>query len=281
MFLFILTAITLLAFAANSLLCRMALGGDLIDPVSFTAIRLISGALVLLPISRIFTEPTLEKGSGSWGSGLALFGYAAAFSLAYISLSTGIGALILFGAVQITMISAALIAGERLGVPQWMGSIIALAGLVYLVLPGISSPNPIGAVLMCVSGISWGVYSIRGKGVSTPVSMTGGNFIRAALMGLILCGIAFSWFHLEPEGIVLALVSGGLTSGLGYVLWYKALRDLTTTQASVVQLLVPALAAFGGVVLLSEQVGFRLISASVLILGGVALAVMRRQRSPV
>lgn len=274
----VLTAVTLIAFAANSLLCRMALGGHLIDPVSFTTIRLVSGALALITISRVFGESKMpQKIKGSWGSGLALFAYAAAFSLSYVSLSTGIGALILFGSVQMTMIGAALKSGEKIGPMQWVGSVAAICGLIYLVLPGISAPDPLGAILMCVSGIAWGVYSIRGKGVSSPVTMTAGNFTRSAPMAVIASVVAFSSVHLITFGILLALISGVVTSGLGYVLWYKTLRSLTTTQASVVQLVVPVLAAFGGVAFLSEQVSARLIVASAMILGGVALAVVKRK----
>jgi drug/metabolite transporter (DMT)-like permease len=273
----LLTALTLVAFAANSLLCRMALGGNLIDPASFTALRLVSGALALAPISRMVAEAKEpQKTTGSWASGLALFAYAAAFSLAYVSLTTGTGALILFGAVQVTMIGAALKSGEHLGPVQWIGSLAAVGGLVYLVLPGISAPDPIGALLMCVAGIAWGVYSIRGKGVLAPVILTAVNFRRAAPWALVASAAAFSSLHLTPAGILLALTSGAITSGLGYVLWYRALAGLTTTQASVVQLVVPVLAAFGGVALLSEQVTVRLISASALILGGVGMVVVRR-----
>jgi drug/metabolite transporter (DMT)-like permease len=180
----ILSAFTLTAFAANSLLCRMALGGDLIDPVSFTTLRLVSGALALAPISRVVAESKApQKTKGSWGSGFALFTYAAAFSLAYVSLSTGMGALILFGSVQVTMISAALKSGEKLGSVQWVGSIVAISGLIYLVLPGISAPDPIGALLMGIAGIAWGVYSIRGKDVSAPVSMN--RYVRARICPLV------------------------------------------------------------------------------------------------
>lgn len=271
----LLTTFTLLAFAANSLLCRMALGEDLIDPLSFTAIRLVSGAVALVPIARLAAESkTPRAAAGSWGSGLALFTYAAAFSLAYVSLGAGVGALILFGSVQVTMLGAAVKSGETLGPVQWLGSAVAIGGLTYLVLPGISAPDPVGAMLMCVAGIAWGVYSIRGRGVSAPVAMTAGNFLRAAPLALVVGAVALSSVHLEPRGILLALISGVVTSGLGYVLWYKALRSLTTVRASVVQLLVPVLAAFGGVAFLSEQVSVRLVIASILILGGVALAIL-------
>lgn len=277
----VLTALALVAFAANSLLCRMALGGDRIDPVSFTTLRLVSGALVLAVLARkvMRREPTPGP-AGSWGSGVALFAYALAFSLAYQSLTTGMGALILFGAVQVTMLGAALAAGEALGALQWVGSAAAVGGLVYLVLPGMAAPDPTGALLMGAAGVAWGVYSIRGRGASRPVRMTAGNFLRSAPLTLVVSAAALSSARLSPSGILLALASGIVTSGLGYVLWYSALRSLTTTQAAVVQLLVPVLAAFGGVALLSERVSVRLVAASSLILGGVALAVWRRSPAP-
>ena len=276
---FILLAFTLLAFAANSLLCRMALGGQLIDPVSFTTLRLGSGALALILISRLVAESeTAQKTTGSWSSGFALFAYAAAFSLAYVSLSTGMGALILFGSVQVTMMGAALKSGEKPGPVQWVGLAAAMAGLTYLVLPGIAAPDPFGAVLMCVSGIAWGVYSLRGKGVSAPVAMTAGNFARSAPMAIVASAVAFASIEMQPVGVLLAVTSGVVTSGLGYVLWYTTLRSLTTTQASVAQLTVPVIAAFGGVMFLAEEVTVRLMTASVLILGGVALAITRRKR---
>ena len=270
-----LTTLTLIAFAANSLLCRMALGDNLIDPVSFTSLRLISGALALIPISRIVPEPEPQK--GSWASAVALFAYAAAFSLAYVSLNAGMGALILFGSVQVTMIAAALRSGERLLIVQWAGAAAAVGGLIYLLLPGISAPDPVGVVLMGLSGIAWGVYSIRGKGVTAPVAMTAGNFLRTTPMTVLASVLALSTLYVAPTGVLLALISGIVTSGVGYVLWYRSLPRLTTTQASVVQLTVPVIAAFGGVAFLSEQVSMRLIASSVMILGGVALVVVRRR----
>jgi drug/metabolite transporter (DMT)-like permease len=270
----------MIAFAANSLLCRMALAPRLIDPVSFTALRLGSGALALALI--VWGAAGRAPGAtpavrGSWASGIALFAYAAAFSLAYLSLDAGMGALILFASVQVTMITAALAAGERLGSWQWAGLAAAVGGLVYLVSPGIAAPAPLGALLMAASGASWGIYSIRGRGVSAPVRMTAGNFARAAPLaaGASALGLVAFPPHAERAGILLALVSGIVTSGLGYVLWYRALRGLSTTQASIVQLTVPVIAAFGGVLFLSERVSPRLVVASALILGGVALTVLR------
>lgn len=275
----LLTTFSLIAFAANSLLCRMALGDGLIDPISFTTIRLTSGALTLLILSQILNNSQAkQKTKSSFSSGLALFAYATAFSLAYITLSTGTGALILFGAVQITMFAAGLKQGENLRIAQWLGSITALGGLVYLVLPGLQAPDPFGAGLMAISGIAWGIYSIRGRNVSFPIQMTTGNFLKATPLTLLFSLVTISSIHLQTRGIILALISGIITSGLGYVIWYKALKGLTTTQASVVQLIVPILASFAGVVFLSEIITVRLLSASALILGGVALAVIKRNK---
>lgn len=276
----VLTAFTLIAFAANSLLCRMALGGNLIDPVSFTAFRLISGVAILLPIAHLsarrMARPPQRR--GSWGSGLALFAYAFAFSLAYLTLDTGMGALILFGAVQATMLAAGLRSGERPHPAQWLGLAAALGGLAYLVSPGLAAPDPLGALLMMVSGIAWGIYSLRGKGAGAPVLATAGNFTRAAPVASAVFVAAIATIDMDPAGVLLAVVSGAVTSGLGYVLWYMALEGLTTTRAAIVQLLVPVIAAFGGVVVLAETVTLRLVTASVLILGGVALAVLFRAR---
>ena len=284
--LILITFVTLVAFAANSLLCRMALGPGWIDPASFTILRLASGALILALIVAVRhrgSDSGQRQGNsaeaGSWGSGLALFAYAGAFSWAYLTLSTGTGALILFGAVQVTMIGAALKAGERLGVGQWLGFWTAVGGFVYLVLPGLEAPDPLGAALMTLSGMAWGIYSIRGKGVKTPVLMTAGNFARSvppAVMFMVV-SLLYRAPVFEPRGVALALISGTVTSGLGYVLWYRALRSLTTTSASVLQLLVPVLAAVAGVIFLSEPLGLRLVIASVLILGGVGAVVTGRR----
>jgi len=277
----VLTALALLAFAANSLLCRMALGGDWIDPVSFTVIRLASGALVLWPLARLAREPAKAGQGGSWWSALALFTYAIGFSLAYVSLETGTGALILFGLVQLTMLVAAWRGGERWSALQWLGFTAAVLGLTWLVAPGVTAPSPLGAALMGAAGIAWGFYSIRGRGVAAPVAMTAGNFLRAVPMALVACLLAVSMLDVRPRGLVLALVSGALTSGIGYVIWYRVLPRLTTAQASVLQLLVPALAATGGVVVLAEPVTTRLLVATALILGGVAMAIRAgRRRRP-
>ncbi len=272
-----LTGLTLVAFAANSLLCRMALGAELIDPATFTTVRLVSGALVLVLLTRLAgAERTTSGGSGSWMSAVALFAYALTFSLAYVTLDAGIGALLLFGAVQATMIGVGLVSGDRPRAGEWLGLVTAVGGLVYLVAPGLTAPDPLGALLMAASGVAWGVYSLRGRGATAPVLTTAGNFARTVPMALVASALAWSLFHAEARGVVLALVSGVVTSGLGYVIWYQALRGLTATRAAIVQLLVPVLAAFGGVWVLDERVTLRLGIASLLILGGVAVAVIAR-----
>lgn len=278
----LLTASALVAFAANSLLCRMALRGGEIDPRSFTALRVASGAAVLVALGQARRGRAgggLPR-AGSWVSALALFAYAAAFSLAYVTLDTGVGALILFGTVQVTMLAAALAAGERLGLVPCSGLLLGIGGLVYLVLPGITAPDPLGAALMAVAGAAWGVYSVRGRGAAASVAMTAGNFLRATPLALLFGAAGWSSVHLEWSGAVLAILSGSVTSGLGYVVWYRALRDLGTAHASIVQLLVPVLAAFGGVAFLSEELTPRLGIASAFILGGVALAVRPRSSPP-
>jgi len=273
----LVTAFTLVAFATNSLLCRLALGAHLIDPVTFSTVRLLSGAIVLVPLSWLGGKRQEKpKSQGSWLSALALFVYALAFSLAYISLHAGIGALILFGTVQATMIGTGLKSGEQPHVFQWLGLFTALGGLAYLVAPGITAPDRIGALLMFVAGIAWGIYSLRGRKVLSPVSATAANFLRTLPMAAVVSAIAISSVHVHVTGIILAVVSGSVTSGLGYALWYRALPGLTTAQAAIVQLMVPILAAFGGIAFLGEHLSVRLAIASVLVLGGVAMAVLNR-----
>ena len=268
----LLTAISLIAFAANSLLCRMALGNGLIDPVSFTMLRLVSGMLILIPVSKLLSEPSsTNKQGAAWVSGLALFCYAGAFSLGYVTITASMGTLILVGAVQITMLGWALVRGEKLGALRWLGSAISMGGLVYLVLPGVSAPDPIGALLMLISGTAWGVYSIRGRGAPSPISMTAKNFLWATPIAFLASLMFHSSVHLETRGILLAVCSGSVTSALGYIIWYRALRHLSTSAASIVQLLIPVLTAFGGVLFLSEVITTRLLIASALILGGVAM----------
>jgi drug/metabolite transporter (DMT)-like permease len=270
------TATALVAFAANSWLCRAALRGGSIDPVAFTTLRVASGALLLWPLAR-WLEP---GGGGSWRSGAALFAYAIAFSLAYVVLDTGTGALILFGAVQVTMIGAGMLHGERPAIRQWVGLAAALGGLVWLVSPGLSAPHPAGALSMAAAGAAWGAYSLRGRGQSRPIAETAGNFLRATPLALAASAVASlgsgSW-RPGATGVLLAIASGTLTSGLGYAVWYAAVRGLSSTTAAIVQLAVPLLAAVGGVALLGERASLRLALASVPILGGVALALRGRR----
>jgi len=272
----LLTTATMVAFAANSVLCRLALGDAAIDAASFTTLRLISGAIMLLIVSRVASRKRAAGSGGNWFSAAVLFVYAAAFSFAYISLSAGTGALILFGTVQATMILVALRTGERPHPLEWLGLVAALGGLVYMVLPGLSAPSPSGSALMAAAGIAWGVYSLRGRGATDPTQAITASFVRALPFVLILSAITFRGVSLSPRGAVLAVISGALTSGLGYVLWYIALKGLTVTRAAIVQLSVPVIAAAGGVVFLAENVSSRLIISSVMILGGVALSVTAR-----
>lgn len=278
----ILTGVTLIAFASNSVLCRMALGGHRIDPVSFTTLRLASGAAMLAALARLTAAPRATgTPMGSWASAIALFTYAVAFSLALVSLTAGMGALVLFSAVQATMIGGGVLAGERPRRIQWMGLAVALAGLVYLVSPGLTAPDPAGVALMTLAGAAWGVYSLRGKQSTAPVPTNAGNFARTVPLALAASLLAVRGARAEWSGVALALGSGAIASALGYVLWYHVLRGLTRTQAAIVQLLVPVLAATGGVLLLGEQPSARLAVASVLILGGVAFAVLARAVRPV
>lgn len=273
----LLTVVTLVAFAANSLLCRMALATQLIDPVAFTSIRLGSGVAVLVPLSSLMSEQRPEaRSAGSWISGLALFVYAMAFSLAYVPLETGMGALILFGSVQVTMIGGGILNGERPQLREWLGLGVAMAGLVYLLLPGIAAPDPAGALLMATSGAGWGIYSLRGKASAAPVAATSSNFVRTLPFALVSVVLAWGSLYTTTRGIALAVVSGALMSGLGYVLWYLALRGLTATRAAVVQLAVPVIAAVGGIIVLAEAPTVRLAIASTLILGGIGAAVLTR-----
>ena len=272
------TMLALTAFAANSILCRLALEGPAIDAASFTTVRLLSGALTLLVFSSLASKWTTSVRPGSWGAASLLFLYAVAFSFAYLTLSAGTGALILFAAVQLSMILAALLAGERPAPLEWLGLVAALTGLVYLVSPGLSAPSAAGSLLMGLAGISWGLYSLLGRGVQHPVAVTTGNFVRSVPFTLLVSVVAFRSLELSGSGVLLAMVSGALTSGLGYVIWYAALPGLSATRAATVQLSVPVLAAVGGVLFLFETVTFRLLFSAVLILGGIGLSLLGRSR---
>jgi len=273
-----LTAVAMLAFAANSLLCRLALQRQGIDPASFGSIRLVSGAITLALVLRFRAQPSSSSGRADWLAAAMLFAYVAFFSFAYLSLSAGTGALILFGAVQLTMLGAGLGSGERFGPVAWIGFVLAAGGLVYLVLPGVAAPPLLGAVLMAVAGVAWGVYSLRGRGVPDPLAATGRNFVRAVPLALVLSLVFVMRAHADATGVALAMASGALTSGLGYVVWYAALARLSAMQAATVQLSVPLLAAFGGVLLLSEAITPRLAAASVAILGGIAIVLSQKSR---
>ena len=277
----VLTVLALMAFAANSILCRMALGAGTIDAGSFTAARLASGAGMLLAIRAASAKRSAAPHRVGWISAALLFSYATAFSFAYVRLAAGTGALVLFGAVQATMILAALWSGERIVPFEGIGLGLAVAGLLYLVSPGLTAPSPLGCALMATAGISWGLYTMRGRGTADPLGETAHNFVRSVVFAVAIGLLALRGLHLTPRGLILAVLSGALASGVGYVIWYAALRDLTSIRAAAVQLSVPVLAAVGGVLLLSETLSLRLLIASVLILGGVGLAIGGRgRRSP-
>jgi drug/metabolite transporter (DMT)-like permease len=271
-----LTAVAMLAFAGNSLLCRLALQHTGMDAASFTTIRLISGAAMLYLVARV-TRGGLNS-SGNWRSALALFGYAAGFSFAYVTLPAATGALLLFGAVQSTMIGYALWQGERLQPLQLLGLVLALAGLVALVLPGVSAPPLLGALLMLGAGLAWGIYSLRGKGAGDPIQVTAGNFLRAAPMAAALSLLTLDRMVLDSAGAGYAVLSGALASGLGYAIWYTALPALRASSAASVQLSVPVLAAMGGILFLGESVSLRLVLASLAILGGIALVILQKAK---
>jgi drug/metabolite transporter (DMT)-like permease len=273
----------MLAFAGNSLLCRIALKHTNIDAASFTSIRIISGALMLWFMIRLRGD-TLGK-AGSWLAAIALFAYASGFSIAYVSLPAGIGALLLFGAVQIVMISYGLRVGERLNGWQVMGFIIALVGLIGLLLPGLSTPPLPSALLMLGAGVAWGIYSLLGKGVANPIRATGGNFWRAVPFAIVLNLIAYPSLSWDSSGIGYAVLSGAMASAGGYALWYMALPELRATQAATVQLSVPIIAAVGAIIFLNEPMTLRLGLSSIAVLGGIALVIyhktQRKSRNPI
>ena len=274
----LLTAFALLMFAANSLLCRMALGSGAVDATSYSTIRVVSGAVMLLLIAGVRHRGKSKGIGGDWSSAFYLFLYAVPFSFAYNGLTTGTGALILFGCVQLTMLLAAWRSGERSSAMQWSGLVIAFCGLVYLLLPGSQAPPPMPALLMAVAGAAWGMYTLRGRGEGDPLLRTKGNFTRAVPMVLLVSVFAWPSLELEWNGVLLAVISGAGASALGYVAWYAALKHLSATRASTLQLLVPILAAVAGVLVLAEPFGIRLGIATVLVLGGVGLT-LRRARS--
>ncbi|MCD6061285.1 MAG: hypothetical protein K0S16_1596 [Moraxellaceae bacterium] len=275
--LILLTLLALLAFAGNSLLCRLALATTAIDAASFTALRLTAGALMLGLLVR---QPVAAaRDAGSWPSAFALFAYAAGFSFAYLDLTAATGALLLFAAVQAAMTGYGLWRGERLTLLQWCGIALASAGLVTLLLPGLAAPPPAAALLMLGAGTAWGIYSLRGRGAGDATLVTAGNFLRTLPLAALLALAATPWRSIDAAGTVYAVASGALTSGLGYALWYRALPALRATTAATVQLGVPALAALGGVLLLGERMTGRLLLAGTAILGGIALVTLTRRRA--
>ena len=268
----ICTVLALMAFAGNSLLCRAALAHTHIDAASFTTVRLLSGTVALCCLA--WLRGAARAGRGNWLSALALFAYAAGFSFSYLHLTAAAGALLLFGAVQTTMIGYAIWSGERLRWLQAVGLILACGGLVGLLLPGLSAPPLTGALLMLGAGAAWGIYSLRGRGGGDSLKVSAGNFTRTVPMALVLSLLLAGRRSLDPAGLGYAFLSGALTSAVGYAIWYTALPSLKSTTAATVQLSVPILAAAGGVFFLGESLTLRLLVASVAILGGIALVVL-------
>jgi drug/metabolite transporter (DMT)-like permease len=275
-----LTTAALFAFAANSLLCRSALAPHLIDPTSFTSVRILSGAVTLLLLTKLLpSRDASPSASGNWISAIALFAYAIAFSLAYVRIGAGVGALVLFGMVQVTMVSWGLFTGERPRWGEWIGLGLAVLGLAVFMLPGAHAPDPVGTALMIVAGVAWGVYSLRGRKSSRPLLTTADNFMRAVPFALATSVAALGassaalGMHVTGRGTALAVASGSVASGLGYCLWYLALPRHSATRAALVQLLVPIIAALGAVVLLGESITLRLVGGGGVVVTGVALAI--------
>lgn len=268
----VLTVLALTGFAANSLLTRAALGGGLLDPATFTAVRLASGAAALLLLTRVRTGRVAV--SGSWTSAGALAAYAIFFTIAYTRIGAGVGALVLFGSVQITMIGTGLIRGERPARVDWAGVLVALAGLVVLTRPGSTAPDLIGSILMAAGGAAWGVYSLAGRANRDPLAATAGNFLRASAPGLAFLAIEFAGVHTTTRGLLLAIVSGSLASGVGYTLWYSALPSLAAWRAGVVQLAVPVATALAAAVILGETIPARLVAATAIVISGIGLTLL-------
>lgn len=270
-----LTGIAMLALAANPLLCRMALGAGHIDAASFTGIRVIAGA-AMLKLLVSWTRRGGERKPVDWRAVVTLFGYMIFFSFAYLSISVGTGALILFGAVLFTMFAVALQSGERFSPLSWAGLAAAIVGLVYLVSPGVTAPDPVGAALMAVAGVAWGLYSLLGRGEADPLGTTADNFLYAVPLAVAVNFFFWSDVYTSWYGVTLAILSGAIASGLGYALWYAVLAGMPATRAATAQLSVPVIAALGGVVLLSEPVTLRLVVSSIATLGGIALVLLQR-----
>jgi drug/metabolite transporter (DMT)-like permease len=268
---FLLTTAAMIGFAGNSLLTRGALGAGRLDAASFTAVRLLTGALTLALLARLRARPA--HGTGSWPSAAALAGYAIAFTLAYRRIGASVGALILFGSVQITMIGTGLLRGERPARIDWAGVALALSGLLVFTIPGVNAPDALGAALMAAAGACWGVYSLAGRGNRDPLGATAGNFARAALVGVAFAAVSFTSWHITQGGLWLAAVSGSAASGVGYTLWYAALPSLPAWRAGVVQLIVPVLTALSAAALLGESITSRLVVATALVAAGVVMTI--------
>lgn len=275
-----LTALAMVAFAANSLLCRMALDHDLADPASFTFVRIVSGAIMLVLLVTM-RDRKWNLRTPSFAAVAALFCYMIFFSFAYVTLSAATGALLLFGAVQFTMFSVGLKNGERFGPIAWLGFAAAIVGLIYLVVPGVTAPEPFGALLMIVAGVAWGIYSLIGRGATDPLHETARNFLYATLPACLTGVVFFRNLSIEVEGVILATASGAIASGVGYAIWYWVLPSLAATRAATVQLSVPVLAAIGGVLFLSEDVTMRVGVASLLTVGGIWLVLTENNRTVV
>ena len=290
--LFLLTALTMIAFAANSVLARLALAENDMSAGDYSLVRLAFGAAMLVVLSQgrnALRFSQVLKSGGTWASSVALLVYVVGFSFAYLALDTGMGALILFACVQATMIGWGLIKGNRPSMLEWLGIIIAFSAFVYLVSPGLEAPNPLGTVLMVAAGIAWGIYSLRGAGSTNALADTAGNFLRATLVMIPLAVGLSAWQSGSLNaiasqdytlfGFAMAAISGAVTSGLGYALWYRCLPQLSTTRAAIVQLSVPAIATLGGIIFAGEDATLRLLLCSALILGGIAIAISARQKS--
>ncbi len=277
----------MLAFAANSLLARLALADGGLEPLGYTGIRLASGAIVLFALTRMAGQQTGRRPAGlggTWWQAAALFGYAAAFSAAYVMLGASTGALILFGSVQLGMLARAVATGDRPGALEWLGFLLAFGALVYLVSPGLAAPDLLGAALMIAAGLFWAAYSLMGRGSRSPLVDTAGNFIRCLPAAIVLTLAGLAWHSASPVAIAYAIASGALASGIGYAVWYAALPLLSRSRAALVQLTVPVIAAVGAVAFINEPLSLRLVSASVTVLGGIAIAIVagerRKSRAP-
>jgi drug/metabolite transporter (DMT)-like permease len=271
----LLTVLAMVAFAANALLCRLALGQGLIDAATFATVRVFSGAVTLMLIVLVRRRPK-NRSTANWRSAATLSVFLVFFSFGYVSLNAGTGALILSGVAQLTMFIFALRAGEHFALSSWAGLALAVFGLVYLVSPGVTAPDLLGAAIMTITGIAWGLYSLMGRGAADPLESTARNFVYSVPLVLIVSLLFWDSFSISTDGLILAVASGAIASGCGYVIWYAALPSLTATRAATVQLSVPAIAAFGGVIMLSEELTLRLLVASAATLGGVAIVLAQR-----